>query len=206
MADEGGRSAGSRFLKKKAVPESLSRKSSQFVSESQQQQLAPRLCSSQTAALSRLADLESRSRKQAGHLLKSTSDLRFSPAPSTPSSPSAASPAPPSTAGVADPFQLSPLLSDEQSPKGRRFLKSYRASGVKASQPAVLRCGIGPRPSDAYGAESSAGTEMKQVAGINLESDEEDMKKLLRAPPNSTNSCLTPARPKYYKTADEVLS
>lgn len=192
-------------MKKKAVPpDALGRKNSQFVSKSQleQQQQQPVPRSSQNAALSRVADLESRirSRKQAQHLLKSASDLRSS----IPSSPPAGSPAPPSTACRAEPFGQSSLSSDEQRLKGKRFLKSNRASGVKTSQPAVP--GIGPRHRDADGAEPSAGTDVRRVAGVSLESDEEDMKKLLGDSLHSPNSSLTPVRPKYDKTADEVLS
>lgn len=212
LADGGGRrGGGSRFLKKKTVaPDDLSKKSSQFVSNSQleQQQPPPHLCGSQAAALSRLADLESRirSRKQAEQVLKPALDLRPSQGPLTLSSLAAASPPPPLVAGAAQPFRLSPSSSDEQSLKGKRFLKSNRASGGKTSQPAGPGVGMGPRPGDADGAEPSAGTEMRQVAGVSLESDEEDMKKLLGDSLDSMNSYLTPARPKSYKTAEEVLS
>lgn len=199
LTDGGGRRGGSRFLKKKAGPnEALNRKSRQFASRSQQP--APHLRGSQTAALNRLADLENRIRsgKQAGPVLKPASGLRSSPGP-------AASPPPPSSAGAAQPFGLSPSSSDEQSPKGKRFLKPNRSSGVKTSQPAGPSVGIGPRPGDADGAEPSAGTEMRRTAGVSLESDEEDMKKLLGDSLNSLNGCLTPARPAFYKTAEKVL-
>lgn len=193
-------------MKKKAVPpDALSRKSSQFVCKSQlaQEQPAPHLRSSQTAALSRLADLESRirSRKQAGPALKPASDHRPSPGPSAPPATS-----PPSASGAAQPFGLSLSSSNEQSLTGKRFLKSNRASDVKTSHPAGPGFGMGSRPGDADGAEPSAGTEMRRMAGVGLESDEEDMKKLLGDSLNSLNSYLTPARPKSYKAAEEVLS
>lgn len=192
IADEGRRSRGSRFLKKKSVPpETPSRKSSKF--GSQHQQPVPHVRSSQTAALSRLSDLESRiqSHKQAGHLLKPALDLRSSPAASDT----------PDTADLHEPFRLSPLSSDEPSPKGRRFLKSNRAACVKTSQPDVLGIGIGPIPGDADGAVPLAGTDTRQVAAVSLESDEEDIRKLLG---DSLNS-ITPAKPRCYKTADEVF-
>lgn len=197
LADGGGRRGGSRFLKKKAVPnEALSGKSSQL----EQQQPAPHLRGSQTAALNRLADLESRvrSRKQARPVLKPASGPRPSPGP-------AASPPPPSSAGAAQPFGLSPSSSDERSPKGKRFLKPSRSSGVKTSLPAGPGVGMGPRTGDADGAEPSAGTEMRRTAGVSLESDEEDMKVLLGDSLDSLNSHLTPARPAFHKTAEKVL-
>lgn len=205
LADGGRRGKGSRFLKKKAVPpDALSRKSSQFVTKNQleQQQQVPHLGDSQTAALSRLVDLESRIHggKQIRRVLKPASDIRPSPGPSVPP---AASPPPPSSAGAARPFKLSPSSSDEQSLKGKRFLKSNRASGVKTRQPAGPGVGMGPRLGEADGAEPSAGTEMRWMAGVSLESDEEDMKKLLGDSLNSMNSYLTP---KFNKTAEEVLS
>lgn len=178
--------------KKGGPPDSLSRKGSQFVNKSQleQQQPAPHIRSSQTAALSRLADLESRMRSR---------NLRPSPGPSVPP---AASPPPSSSAGAAQPFGLSPSSSDEQSLKGKRFLKSTRAAGVKTSPPAGPGVGAGRRPGGADGAEPPAGTEMRWTAGVSLESDEEDMKKLLGDSLSSMNSYLTAARP----AAEEVLS
>lgn len=196
-------------MKKKALPtDALSSRSSQFVSkgqleQQQQQPPPPHLRGSQTAALSRLADLESRirGRKPAGQVPKPASDLLLSPAPAA-----AAQPLGPSAAAAAQPLGLSPPSSDEQSLKGKRFLKSNRASGVKAGQPAGPGVGMGPRPGAADGSQPSASTEMRRLTGVSLESDEEDMKKLLGDSLDSVNSYFTRARPKSSKTAHEVPS
>lgn len=203
-------------MKKKALPtDALSSRSSQLVSkgqleQQQQQPPPPHLRGSQTAALSRLADLESRirGRKPAGQVPKPASDLILSPAPSSPAPAAAAQPLGPSAAAAAaaQPLGLSPPSSDEQSLKGKRFLKSNRASGVKAGQPAGPGVGMGPRPGAADGPQPSASTEMRRLTGVSLESDEEDMKKLLGDSLDSVNSYFTRARPKYSKTAHEVPS
>ncbi|XP_075868537.1 uncharacterized protein C19orf44 homolog isoform X2 [Nelusetta ayraudi] len=213
LGDGGGGTGGSRFLKKKALPtDALSSRSSQFVSKGQlkqEQPPPPHLRGSQTAALSRLADLESRirGRKPAGQVLKPASDLMLSPAPSSPAPAAAAQPLGPSAAAAAaQPLGLSPPSSDEQSLKGKRFLKSNRAPGVKAGQPAGPGVGMGPRPGAADGAQPSASTEMRWLTGVSLESDEEDMKKLLGDSLDSVNSYFTHARPKSSKTAHEMKS
>lgn len=200
-------------MKKKALPtDALSSRSSQFVSKGQlkqEQPPPPHLRGSQTAALSRLADLESRirGRKPAGQVLKPASDLMLSPAPSSPAPAAAAQPLGPSAAAAAaQPLGLSPPSSDEQSLKGKRFLKSNRASGVKAGQPAGPGVGMGPRPGAADGAQPSASTEMRRLTGVSLESDEEDMKKLLGDSLDSVNSYFTRTRPKSSKTAHKVPS
>lgn len=201
-------------MKKKALPtDALSSRSSQFVSkgqleQQQQQPPPPHLRGSQTAALSRLADLESRirGRKPAGQVPKPASDLILSPAPSSPAPAAAAQPLGPSAAAAAQPLGLSPPSSDEQNLKGKRFFKSNRASGVKAGQPAGPGVGMGPRPGAADGPQPSASTEMRRLTGVSLESDEEDMKKLLGDSLDSVNSYFTRARPKSSKTAHEVPS
>lgn len=211
LGDGGGVTGRSRFLKKKALAsDALSSKSSQFVSKSQlgQQQLPPpHLRGSQTAALSRLADLESRIRvrKPAGQMLKPASDLMPSTATSSPAPAAAAQPRGPSAAAAAaQPLGLSPPSSDEQSLKGKRFLKSNRASGVKAGQHVGPGVSMGPRPVAADGAQPSVSTEMRKLTGVSLESDEEDMKKLLGDSLDSVNSYFTRARPKSSKRAYEV--
>lgn len=88
----------------------------------------------------------------------------------------------------------------------KRFFKSNRAADVKTCQRTGPGCVMGFRLGDADGTERSVGTEMIQMAGVSLESDEEDMKELLGDCLNSISSSLKPARPESYKTAKEVLS
>lgn len=195
----GERGGGSRFLKKKAPPAAaVSSGSSQLVSKSQMEQ-PPHLRGSQTAALSRLADIESRirSRKQVGQQLKPASDLGTSPTP----------PQPAAAAAAAQSVRLSPQSSGEQSPRGKRFLKSNRAEGVNTSKPAGSNVGGGSRSRAADAADPSAGSEMRRLTGVSLESDEEDMKKLLGDSLDSIDTSYLPhGRPKPTRTADEVPS
>lgn len=192
----GERGGGSRFLKKAPTAAAISSSSSHLVSKSQMEQPPPpHLRGSQTAALSRLADIESRirSRKQVGQLLKPASDLGTSP---TPAPPAAAAP---------QSVRLSPQSSGEQSPRGKRFLKSSRAEGVNTSKPAGPDVGAGSRSRAADAAGPSAGLEMRRLTGVSLESDEEDMKKLLGDSLDSIDTSYLPhGRPKPTRTADEV--
>lgn len=186
-------------MKKKAPPAAaVSSGSSQLVSKSQMEQPPPpHLRGSQTAALSRLADIESRirSRKQVGQLLKPASDLGTSPTPAPPAA----------AAAAAQSMRLSPQSSGEQSPRGNRFLKSNRAKGVNTSKPAGPNVGVGSRAAEA--ADPSAGSEMRRLTGVSLESDEEDMKKLLGDSLDSIDMSYLPhGRPKPTRTADEVPS
>lgn len=197
----GERGGGSRFLKKKAPPAAAVSSSSQLGGKSQMEQPPPpHLRGSQAAALSRLADVESRvrSRKQVGQPLKPASDLRTSP---TPAPPPAAAAAPPQS------VRLSPQSTGEQSPRGKRFLKSNRAEGANTSKPAGPPVGVGSRPRAADAADPPAGSEMRRLTGVSLESDEEDMKKLLGDSLDSIDTSYLPhGRPKPTRTADEVPS
>lgn len=189
-------------MKKKAPPAaaiSSSSSSIQLVGKSQMEQ-PPHLRGSQTAALSRLADIESRirSRKQVGQLLKPASDLGTSPTPAPPVPPAAAAP---------QSVRLSPQSSGEQSPRGKRFLKSSRVEGVNTSKPAGPHVGAGSRSRAADAADPSVGSEMRRLTGVSLESDEEDMKKLLGDSLDSIDTSYLPhGRPKPTRTADEVPS
>lgn len=187
-------------MKKKAPPAAAVISGTQLVSKSQMEQPpAPHLRGSQTAALSRLADIESRirSRKQVGQLLTPASDLGTSPTPTPP--------APPAVA--AQSVRLSPQSSGEQSPRGKRFLKSNRAEGVNTSKPAGPDVVAGSRSRAADAADPSAGSEMRRLTGVSLESDEEDMKKLLGNSLDSIDTSYLPhERPKPTRTAEEVPS
>ncbi len=161
---------------------------------------------SQTAALSRLAEIESRvrSHKQARQGPKPaetlTSDLGISP--------------PPPAQSLEASVQLSAQSSSDQSPKGKRFLKNKTAVAVNSSNTAAASSPKGPdvgvrsRSRAADAVVPSAGVETKSVravSGVSLESDEEDMRKLLGDSLDSTdNSFLIPRRPSSIRTVDKV--
>ncbi|XP_076579324.1 uncharacterized protein C19orf44 homolog [Chaetodon auriga] len=201
---------GSRFLKKAPTPATNSSQSP--VSRRQIQQVAePRnvsssLRGSQTAALNRLAQIESRirSRQLAGQGPKSaenlTTDLGVSP--------------PPAAQSTEVSVQLSAQSNRDQSLKGTRFLKNN--SAVNNSNPAAAArapqgpdVGVRSRSRAADAVVPSVGLETKSVRvvrGVSLESDEEDMRKLLGDSDSTDNSFLIPARPSSKRTADKMLS
>ncbi|XP_044055759.1 uncharacterized protein C19orf44 homolog isoform X2 [Siniperca chuatsi] len=203
---------GIRFLKKAPPPANNSSQSP--VSKSQMQQAPePRYVSSsqrgsQTAALSRLAQIESRihSRKQTRQgpipAENLTSDLGISP--------------PAAAQSLEASVQLSAQSSSDQNLKGKRFLKNNIPVAVNNSNTAAVRSPKGPdvavrsrsRAADAI--VPSAGLETKSVrvvSGVSLESDEEDMRKLLGDSLDSVdNSFLIPGRPSSKRTADKMLS
>ncbi|KAE8293826.1 putative protein C19orf44 [Larimichthys crocea] len=188
---------GNRFLKKAPPPPNNNSRSP--VRKSQMQHPEPRnvsssLRGSQTAALSRLAQIESRirSRQQTGQWAKpakdQTSDLGIQVQP-----PAAAQS--PEASG-----QLSAQSSSEHSLKGNRFLKSNAAITAAAAARAPQSPDVGvrfrSRAADAVvpslGLETNSG---RVLSGVCLESDEEDMRKLLGDSLNSMdNSFLIPGR------------
>lgn len=152
--------------------------------------------------MNRLAQIESRirSRQQAGQGPKSaenlTSDLGISP--------------PPAAQALESSVQLSAQSNSDQSLKGKRFLKSNTA--VNNSNPAVARgsqgSDVGVRSRAADAEVPSVGLETKSVRvvrGVSLESDEEDMRKLLGDSDSIDNSFLIPGRPSSKRTADKVF-
>ncbi|XP_070816853.1 uncharacterized protein C19orf44 homolog isoform X2 [Chaetodon trifascialis] len=201
---------GSRFLKK--APPPATNRSQSPVSRRQMQQVAePRnvsssLWGSQTAALNRLAQIESRirSRQLAGQGPKSaenlTSDLGVSP--------------PPAAQSTEASVQLSAQRNRDQSLKGTRFLKNNTAvinsnPAVAARAPQGSDVGVRSRSRAADAVVLSVGLETKSVRvvrGVSLESDEEDMRKLLGDSDSTDNSFLIPARPSSERTADKMLS
>lgn len=161
---------------------------------------------SQTAALSRLAQIESRirSHKQARPGPKPaenlTSDVGISP--------------PPPTQSLGASVQLSAQSSSDQSLKGKHFLKNKTAVAVNnsntaaASSPKGPDVGVRSRSRAADAVVPWAGLETKSVrvvSGVSLESDEEDMRKLLGDSLDSTdNSFLLTGRPSSVRTTDKV--
>ncbi|TKS74147.1 hypothetical protein D9C73_008228 [Collichthys lucidus] len=185
---------GNRFLKKAPPPPTSNSRSP--VRKSQMQHPEPRnvsssLRGSQTAALSRLAQIESRirSRQQTGPkpAKDQTSELGIQVQP-----PAAAQS--PEASG-----QLSAQSSSEHSLKGNRFLKSTTATAAAAARaPQSPDIGVRFRSRAADAVVPSLGLETNSrrvLSGVCLESDEEDMRKLLGDSLNSMdNSFLIPGR------------
>lgn len=146
---------------------------------------------SQTAALSRLVQIESRirSRKQAQEQ----------------------GPRPAENLAIVE---LSAQSGSDQSLNGKRFLKNKTAVAVNDSYAPAARSPLGPgvgvrsRSGAAGSVAPSKGLETKSVrvvSGVSLESDEEDMKKLLGDSLDSLdNSFFIPGRPSSIRTADKV--
>ncbi|XP_058509990.1 uncharacterized protein C19orf44 homolog isoform X2 [Solea solea] len=181
---EVGQGGGSRFLKK--VPPPSTSNSQSPVRTSQTQPMSePRYVSSsqhssQTAVISRLAQIESRFRR-----------FKQNQEPVTPGIPS------PSPEPERRP--VSSQSSSEQSLKGKRFLKTKAAvaadntNAAPSGTPTGSGPGVGFRSRAAGAALSSVGLEKKSlrvVHGVSLESDEEDMKKLLGDSVDSTDKSL----------------
>ncbi|CAK6976734.1 uncharacterized protein C19orf44 homolog, partial [Scomber scombrus] len=168
---------------------------------------------SQTAALRRLAQIENRirSRKQAQEQTREgpipahnlTSDMGFSPPPVVSQS-------------LEAPVLISAQSSTEETQKGKRFLKSKAAVAVDSTDTAAAAPGSPKGPDVAFRSRSraasvpSVGLESKSVRivrGVSLESDEEDMRKLLGDSSDSTdNSLLRRERPSSRRTADKMSS
>ncbi|XP_042271508.1 uncharacterized protein C19orf44 homolog isoform X2 [Thunnus maccoyii] len=210
---------GSRFLKK-APPPAINSSQSPIHKSQMQQVPEHRYVSSsqrgsQTAALRRLAQIESRirSRKQAqehereglkpAHNL--TSDMGISPPPVVSQS-------------LEAPVFLSVQSSSEESQKGKRFLKSKAAVAVDGSDTVAAAAGSPKGPDVGVRSRSRAADvsvplvdleskSVRIVSSVSLESDEEDMRKLLGNSLDSTdNSLLRPERPSSRRTGDKMLS
>uniref|UniRef100_UPI0037E965AD uncharacterized protein C19orf44 homolog n=1 Tax=Semicossyphus pulcher TaxID=241346 RepID=UPI0037E965AD len=183
---------GSRFLKKAPPPATNTSHvpEPRYVSSSQR--------GSQNAALSRLANIESRLRsrtqaqEQVGQGPKPaenlTSVLGISP--------------PPAAQSLEGPVHLSAQSSSDQSLKGKRFLKNNTAVAVSKTDAAAAKFLKGP-DAGVRSRSKAAGV----VTGVSLESDEEDMKKLLGDSLDSMdNSFFKPGRPSSTRTGDKMLS
>lgn len=184
---------GSRFLKK-APPPAIHSSQSPVRSRHMQQVPEHRSVSSsqrgsQAAALSKLAQIESRVRSR-----MQVQD--HGPAESVTSNMGAASPS------QEAPVRLSAQSSSEQSRGGKHFLKNKTAGA--AGSPDV---GVRSRSRAAEFAGPAAGLDRKPVRGVSLESDEEDMRKLLGESLDSEDhSFLAPVRASSLRTADKMLS
>ncbi|XP_054458318.1 uncharacterized protein C19orf44 homolog [Anoplopoma fimbria] len=204
---------GSRFLKKAPPPATNSSQSPvskrlmqqgpehRNVSSSQQ--------GSQTAALSRLAQIESRIRSHK----QVQEQARQGPKPAeTLSSDFEISP-PPAAQSLEAPLHLSVQSSSDQSLKGIHFLKNKTAVAANNINTAAARSpkgadvGVRSRAGDAVVPLARLETKSARVvSGVSLESDEEDMRKLLGGSFDSIdNSFLIPGRPSSIKAADKVL-
>ncbi|KAG7501767.1 hypothetical protein JOB18_006148 [Solea senegalensis] len=195
---EAGQGGGSRFLKK--VPPPSTNNSQSPVRTSQTQPMSePRYVSSsqhssQTAVISRLAQIESRFRKFKQNQEPVTQGIP-SPSPEPERRP------------------VSSQSSSEQSLKGKRFLKTKAAvaadntNAAASGTPTGSGPGVGFRSRAAGAALSSVGLEKKSlrvVSGVSLESDEEDMKKLLGDSVDSTDrSLFGPQRTLSVRTANK---
>lgn len=197
---------GSRFLKK--VPPPTNSSQSPVRRKEKQQVPEPRsmpssLRTSQTTALNKLAEIESRirSRKQTQEQTRQGTKPAFNPV-----SDLGISPQPPSIQSPEAPVQLSAQSSSDQSPRGNRFLKN-RATGENTAPAGV---GVRSRSRAANHVSSLEGLEMKSVritSGVSLESDEEDMKKLLGDSVDSTDySFFKAGGPSSTKNADKTFS
>uniref|UniRef100_A0A8C2XMZ3 DUF4614 domain-containing protein n=1 Tax=Cyclopterus lumpus TaxID=8103 RepID=A0A8C2XMZ3_CYCLU len=208
---------GSRFLKKAPPPATISGQSP--VSKSQVQQVPEHMYrnmsssqqGSQTAALSKLAQIESRirSRKQVQE------EARRGPKPVENQTSGVGISPPPAAQSLEAPVPLSAQSSSDQSLKGIRFLKNKAAvtvNNITTATAAAAAAGL-PKGGDVGVRSGSraalAGLEAKSVrvvSGVSLESDEEDMRKLLGDSLDSVgDSVLVPGRPSSMRTADEMV-
>ncbi|KAM3866922.1 uncharacterized protein C19orf44 homolog [Diretmus argenteus] len=220
----GGGGGGSRFLKK-APPPATSSSQSPAISKTQiQQPPKPRYASSsQSAALSRLALIEDRisSRKEA----QTEAEPREGPKPARIlASDLGTPPQLPASQSLEAPLPLSAQSSSDLSPKGKRFIKKTAAVAVGTSITATADVAPkGPgvqtpstdtgtlldksRAANASTPLASSGTKpARAVGGVSLDSDEEDMRKLLGDSLDSTeDSLLRPGRTASMNIAGKSL-
>ncbi|KAK9519799.1 hypothetical protein VZT92_022504 [Zoarces viviparus] len=201
---------GSRFLKKAPPPATISSQSP--VSKSHMQQVtehrnvASSQRGSQTAALNRLAQIESRIRSRKP--VQVQEQARQGPTPAENLNSDVEVSPPPAARSLEAPVQLSAQSSSDQ----MRFLKNKTAvagdniTTAAARAPKGADVGVRSRAADAV--VPSAGLETKSVrgvSGVSLESDEEDMRKLLGDSLDSgDNSFLIPGRRSSMRTADKM--
>ncbi|XP_028259700.1 uncharacterized protein C19orf44 homolog [Parambassis ranga] len=196
----GGRS---RFLKKAPPPTTSSQSpvSSNQVHEPSYVSSSQR-GSSQTTALSRLAEIESRihSRKQAQEQVRQgtkpaydfNTDTRLSPPPLAPTN-------------------LPTKSSSDQSPRENRFLKKKTTSaieGTNAASAAPKSADVSVRSRACNAVDLSRETKSLRIMNtVSLESDEEDMRKLLGDSFDSTGcSLIRPEKPSSMKKPKKKFS
>ncbi|XP_018525306.1 uncharacterized protein C19orf44 homolog [Lates calcarifer] len=192
----GGGGGGSRFLKK-APPPATNSSQTQMQQISQPRYVSSSQYGSQTAAMSRLAQIESRIRSWKQALEQAGQGI--SPPPGAASQSLEAS------------MPASAQSSSDQSLKGKCFLKKRTDVAVDSTN--IVASGSPKSPEVGVRSKSrasgtvipSAGLGLKSlrvVRGVSLESDEEDMRKLLGDSLDSTdNSLLRPVRPLSMRTA-----
>ncbi|KAM6939069.1 uncharacterized protein C19orf44 homolog isoform 1-T2 [Lycodopsis pacificus] len=201
---------GSRFLKKAPPPATISSQSP--VSKSHMQQVpehrnvSSSQRGSQTAALSRLAQIESRIRSRKP--VQVQEQARQGPTPAVNLNSDVEVSPPPAARSLEAPVQLSAQSSSDQI----RFLKKKTAvagnniTTAAARSPKGADVGVRSRAADAV--VPLAGLETKSVrgvSGVSLESDEEDMRNLLGDLLDSVdNSFLIPGRRSSMRTADKM--
>lgn len=160
---------------------------------------------SQTAALHRLAEIESRirSHKQTGQGTRPAENLKSNLGMSVPSA----------LQSLEASVQLSAQSSSDHSLGGKRFLKKNKSANVINSNTADARSpDVGFRPksraADRPVPVPSVGLGTKSVrviSGVSLESDEEDMRRLLGDSPDSMeNSFSIPERPSSIRPTNKV--
>ncbi|XP_023284990.1 uncharacterized protein C19orf44 homolog isoform X2 [Seriola lalandi dorsalis] len=196
---------GSRFLKK--APPPAPNCSQSPVSRSQMQHnpepgyVSSSRLGSQAAAMSRLAQIESRIRSR--HQAQEQARRGISPQPEASKSLEAIMP-------------VSAQTNSDQSLTGKRFLKNKATVDVDSTNTAASGYPKGPdvgvrsRSRAAGTLVPSADLEIKSLrvmSGVSLESDEEDMRKLLGDSWDSTDdSLLRPGRPSSKRTVDKISS
>lgn len=102
-------------------------------------------------------------------------------------------------------MQLSAQSSGNQSLKGIRFLKNKAAVTVNDITTTTAAAGLPKGGAVGVRSGSRATKSLRVVSGVSLESDEEDMRKLLGESLDSVGDRFLPGRPSSMRTADEVL-
>ncbi|TNN59521.1 putative protein C19orf44 [Liparis tanakae] len=183
---------GSRFLKKAPPTPIISDQSP--VSKNQ---------GSQAAALSKLAQIESRirSRKQV------QGEARRAPQPVENQTSGEGISPPLAVPSLEAPVQLSAQSSSNQSLKGIRFLKNKAAVTVNHITTTTTAAAAALPKGGAVGVRSGsrATKSLRVMSGVSLESDEEDMRKLLGESLDSLGDSFLPGRPSSLRTADEMV-
>ncbi|KAL6108546.1 uncharacterized protein ACO6RY_19052 [Pungitius sinensis] len=207
---------GSRFLKK-APPAATNSSLSPVCKRQTQQAPGPRNVpsyhrGSQAAALSRLAQIESR----IGSCKRVQGDARQGPKPGDNlTSDKEISPTP-AARSLEAPVQLSAQSSSDQSLKGISFLKNRTTTvnnltttaAAAAWPPKGGDVGVWSRSRAADTVVPLAALEKKPVrvvSGVSLESDEEDMRKLLGDTLDSINNRSMSRRPSSTRTGDKMV-
>ncbi|XP_030584236.1 uncharacterized protein C19orf44 homolog [Archocentrus centrarchus] len=197
---------GSRFLKKAPAPTKSSQSPvsrNQMHPESESRYVSSSRRASQTPALTKLAEIESRIHEQAQEQARQETE----PALGLTLDLGISSPLP---ARVTQTSEASVQPSSDQSLRGNRFLRKKAAGAVEDTRTSPT---VAPKSVDvrvrarSRAAASTEGLERNSVrltSGVSLESVEEDMRKLLGDSMDSTDySFLRPGRPSSMKKPDK---